>query len=45
MIEADGTIHLSLASGQNLVIRFPEDSGDGNGSDIGPICFDCEAHD
>jgi len=45
MIEADGTIHLSLASGLDLVIRFPEDSGDGSGDDNGPVCFDCEAHD
>lgn len=45
MIEADGTIHLSLASGLDLVIRFPEDSGDGSSADTGPICFDCEAHD
>lgn len=45
MIEADGTIHLSLASGLDLVIRFPEDSGDGSSAYTGPICFDCEAHD
>lgn len=45
MIEADGTIHLSLASGLDLVIRFPEDSGDGSGDDNGPVCFDCEVHD
>jgi hypothetical protein len=45
MIEADGTIHLSLASGLDLVIRFPEDSGDGSSADSGPVCFDCEAHD
>jgi len=45
MIEADGTIHLSLASGLDLVIRFPEGSGDGSGTDTGAICFDCEAHD
>lgn len=45
MIEADGTIHLSLASGLDLVIRFPEGSGDGSGDDSGPACFDCEAHE
>ena len=45
MIEANGTIHLSLASGIDLVIRFPEGSGDGSGTDTGPVCFDCEAHD
>ena len=45
MIEADCTIHLSLASGLDLVIRFPEGSGDGSGTDTGPVCFDCEAHD
>jgi hypothetical protein len=35
MIEADGTIHLSLASGLDLVIRFPQDSGDGSDADNG----------
>ena len=45
MIEADGTIHLSLASGLDLVIRFPEDSGDGSGTDTGAICFDCQEHE
>lgn len=45
MIEADGTIHLSLASGLDLVIRFPEDSGGGSGDDSGPVCFNCEVHE
>jgi len=45
MIEADGTIHLSLASGLDLVIRFPEDSGDVSGTDTGAICFDCQEHE
>jgi len=45
MIEADGTIHLSLASGLDLVIRFPQDSSDGSGADNGPICFDCQEHE
>ena len=45
MIEADGTIHLSLASGLDLVIRFEEGSGGGSDTDTGAICFDCEEHD
>jgi len=45
MIEADGTIHLSLASGLDLVIRFPQDSGDGSDTDTGAICFDCQEHE
>lgn len=45
MIEADGTIHLSLASGLDLVIRFPQDSSDEDSDDTGPVCFDCEEHD
>ena len=45
MIEADGTIHLSLTSGMDLVIRFPEGFGDGSGTDTGAICFDCEEHE
>ena len=45
MIEADGTIHLSLASGLDLVIRFPQDPGDGSGDDSGPVCFNCEVHE
>ncbi len=45
MIEADGTIHLSLSSGLDLVFRFPEDGGGGDiGDDTGPVCFDCEGH-
>lgn len=44
MIEADGTIHLSLASGLDLVIRFPEGNSSGNGGDDAPICFDCQEH-
>ena len=45
MIEAAGTIHVSLASGLDLLIRVPEDSGDGSGDDNGPVCFDCEVHE
>lgn len=45
MIEADGTIHLSLASGSDLVIRFPKVSP-GNGDDgSGGVCFNCVEHE
>lgn len=42
MIEAGGTVHLTLASGLDLVFRFPEGSGDGSDTDRGPVCFECE---
>jgi len=45
MIEVDGTIHLSLASGLDLAIRFPEGNGGGDGGDDAPICFDCQEHE
>ncbi len=45
MIESDGTIHLSLASGVDLVVRFSEETGGGEVGDDAPECFDCEAHD
>ena len=45
MIEADGTIHLSLSSGLDLVIRFPAGSGDADGTDAAPTCFDCQGHE
>lgn len=45
MIESDGTIHLSLASGLDLVIRFPEGNSGGDGGDNAPICFDCQEHE
>lgn len=45
MIEADGTIHLSLASGLDLVIRFPEGNSGGDGNDDAPICFNCQEHE
>lgn len=45
MIETDGTIHLSLASGLDLVIRFTQDPGDGSGDGNGPVCFDCQEHE
>lgn len=46
MIESDGTIHLVLATGRDLVIRFPEGTADGGGND-GPAltCIDCEEPD
>lgn len=45
MIEADGTIHLSLSSGLDLVFRFSEGSGGGGDPDTGAICFDCQEHE
>ena len=45
MIEADGTIHLSLASGLDLVIRFFEHSSETGSDDSAPICFDCQEHE
>lgn len=45
MIEVDGTIHLSLASGLDLVIRFQEGNSGGGDGDDAPICFDCQEHD
>lgn len=45
MIESDGTIHLALASGVDLVVRFSEDTNGGEVGDDSPACFDCEAHD
>lgn len=42
MIEADGTIHLSLSGGIDLVVHFPK-NGSGDGSDdSGPVCFNCQ---
>ncbi len=43
MIELDGTIHLSLSGGLDLVIRFPEASpgSGGNDDDSGAVCFNC----
>lgn len=45
MIEVDGTIHLSLASGLDLAIRFPDDFGSGGDNNNAPVCFDCQEHD
>ncbi|MBI2842756.1 MAG: hypothetical protein HYX78_05090 [Armatimonadetes bacterium] len=45
MIEVDGTIHLSLASGLDLAIHFPQDSSDGSNTDTGAVCFDCQEHE
>lgn len=45
MIESDGTIHLTLANGLDLVFNFPEDSGGESDSDSGPTCIECEEPD
>ncbi len=45
MIESDGTIHLMLSSGLDLVFRFPEDSGGESNPNNGPTCFECEEPD
>jgi len=46
VIEADGTIHVAMANGLDLVIHFPDDDGsNGNpGSDSVPACI-CEERD
>ena len=43
IVEAGGTIHLAMANGLDLVIRFPEDGDTGQGSEPsdGPACI-CE---
>lgn len=42
MIEANGTIHLSMPGGDDLVIRFPDDGSANNGSGTsGAACFNC----
>jgi len=45
MIETDGTIHLTLATGRDLVIHFPDQPNGGSDGNDAPICFDCEAPD
>lgn len=45
MIETSGTIHLSLSSGLDLVIRFPETSPGGDDDGSGAVCFNCEELD
>lgn len=45
MIETDGTIHLTLSSGRDLVIRFPNQPDGGAGDDSSPVCFDCQEPD
>ncbi len=40
MIEVDGTIHLSLSGGLDLVIRFPE-TFPGGDETSGAVCFNC----
>ena len=44
MVEADGTIHLGLANGLDLVIRFPEASGPDAGPGD-PLTILCEERD
>jgi hypothetical protein len=48
LIETDGTIHLSLNSGQDLIIRFPnvlEQPEDGSDSSDEPCILICERRD
>lgn len=45
MIESGGTIHLTLASGLDLVIRFPDDSGSITDDDQPTVCFNCKEPD
>ena len=48
LIESDGTIHLSLKSGQDLIIRFPdvpEQPEDGTDSSDEPCILICERRD
>lgn len=45
MIEADGTIHLSLSNGLDLVIRFPKTSPGSSDDDSGAVCFNCVERD
>jgi hypothetical protein len=48
LIESDGTIHLSLKSGQDLVIRFPNGSDQGEdiaGGNDEPCILICERRD
>ena len=46
VIEADGTIHVAMANGLDLVIHFPDDDGSNGdpGSDTPPGCI-CEERD
>ena len=46
VIEADGTIHVAMANGLDLVIHFPDDDGSNGdpGSDSPPGCI-CEERD
>ncbi|HOM71685.1 MAG TPA: hypothetical protein PLP86_05510 [Armatimonadota bacterium] len=45
MIEANGTIHLSLSGGLDLVIHFPVGPGSGDDGISGAVCFNCEELD
>lgn len=42
MIESDATIHLTLASGLDLVFRFPESAPGSGDDDPGTACFTCQ---
>lgn len=42
MIEADGTIRLTLASGLDPVFRFPESAPGSGDDDPGAACFTCQ---
>ncbi|MCE5322366.1 hypothetical protein LLG46_03505 [bacterium] len=42
MIESDGTIHLSLSDGLDLVFHFPESGSDDGDDDTGAVCFNCQ---
>lgn len=42
MIEADGTIHLTLSGGLDLVFRFPESTPGSSDDDPGAACFTCQ---
>ncbi len=41
MIEADGTIHLSLSNGLDLIVHFPDDPGRETDEDHGSMCLNC----
>lgn len=45
IVEADGTIHLSLANGLDLVIRFPDASDAAPDGDDGPPAIICQERD
>jgi len=45
MIETNGTIHLSLSDGIDLVIHFPQSGSGDDGDGSGPVCFNCQEPD